>query len=89
MKSKVSAIAAVLGGLAVGTVAPVNAAPISKDPIKLTINDWTGQYINTHIMGEVLKRMGYNVKYVQADYLAQFTGLESGDLDVAMEIWRT
>jgi glycine betaine/proline transport system substrate-binding protein len=89
MKRQLTAIASVIGGLALLASVPASAAPESKDPIKLTINDWTGQYINTHIMGEVLKHMGYNVKYVQADYLAQFTGLESGDLDVAMEIWRT
>ena len=40
-------------------------------------------------MGEALKAAGNNVEYVQADYLAQFPGLESGDLDVAMEIWQT
>ena len=61
----------------------------STDPIKLTIHDWTGQYITTHIMGEVLKSMGYNVEYVQADYLAQFAGLETGDVHVAMEMWET
>ena len=61
----------------------------SADPIKLTLHDWTGQLITTQIMGEVLKKAGYSVEYVQADYLAQFAGLESGDLDVAMEIWET
>ena len=61
----------------------------SSDPIKLTLNDWTGQFITTKIMGSVLKEAGYNVQYVQADYIAQFAGLESGDLDVAMEIWAT
>lgn len=65
------------------------AAPESKDPIILTIHDWTGQYITTHIMGEVLEEAGYNVKYQQADYIAQFAGLESGDLHVAMEMWET
>lgn len=89
MKRKFAALASVGAALALLASAPASAAPESKDPIKLTINDWTGQYINTHIMGEVLKHMGYNVKYVQADYLAQFTGLESGDLDAAMEIWQT
>ena len=61
----------------------------SLDPIKLTTHDWTGQIITTTIMGEVLKTAGYNVKYVQADYIAQFAGLKTGDLDVAMEIWET
>jgi len=63
--------------------------PESSDPIILTIHDWTGQYITTHIMGRVLEEMGYNVEYQQADYIAQFAGLESGDLHVAMEMWET
>jgi glycine betaine/proline transport system substrate-binding protein len=79
-----AAIAALaLAGSAFGEV------PESKDPIKLTIHDWTGQYITTHIMGRVLEEMGYTVEYVQADYIAQFAGLESGDLHVAMEMWET
>jgi glycine betaine/proline transport system substrate-binding protein len=61
----------------------------SSDPIKLTLHDWTGQLITTQIMGEVLKQAGYSVEYIQADYLAQFAGLETGDLDVAMEMWET
>src|SRR5690606_37566953 len=73
-------------GLAGGANAQV---PESEDPIKLTLHDWTGQLITTEIMGRVLQSMGYNVEYVQADYIAQFAGLESGDLHVAMEMWET
>lgn len=65
------------------------AAVESDDPIKLTLHDWTGQLITTQLMGEVLKKAGYNIDYVQADYIAQFAGLKSGDLHVAMEIWET
>ena len=61
----------------------------SDDPIILTLHDWTGQLITTHLMGSILEDMGYNVKYQQADYIAQFAGLESGDLHVAMEMWET
>ena len=71
------------------TVALPALAQESTDPIKLTLHDWTGQLITTELMGEVLKKAGYNVEYVQADYLAQFAGLESGDLHVAMEMWET
>jgi glycine betaine/proline transport system substrate-binding protein len=71
------------------TGAPAQAQPESKDPIKLTLHDWTGQLLTTQLMGEVLKKAGYNVEYVQADYLAQFAGLETGDLHVAMEMWAT
>jgi glycine betaine/proline transport system substrate-binding protein len=40
-------------------------------------------------MGSVLEKAGYAVEYVPADYLAQFAGLKTGDLHVAMEIWAT
>ena len=65
------------------------AAQDSTDPVKVTLHDWTGQLITAHIAGEVLKQAGNNVEYVVADYLAQFAGLKTGDLHVAMEIWAT
>jgi glycine betaine/proline transport system substrate-binding protein len=79
--------------LAISALALAAAMPAlaqeSSDPIKLTLHDWTGQLITTQLMGSVLQKAGYNVEYVQADYLAQFAGLESGDLHLAMEIWET
>jgi glycine betaine/proline transport system substrate-binding protein len=66
-----------------------HAAIESNDPIKLTLHDWTGQLITTTMMGRVLEEMGYNIEYQVADYIAQFAGLESGDLHVAMEMWET
>ncbi len=69
-------------------VVPIAAAD-STDPIKMTLHDWTGQLLTTKIMGEVLKEDGFNIQYVQADYIAQFAGLKTGDLHVAMEIWET
>jgi glycine betaine/proline transport system substrate-binding protein len=65
------------------------AAVESNDPIKITLHDWTGQIITATLMGEVLKKAGYAVEYVQADYIAQFAGLQAGDLHIAMEIWET
>jgi len=82
-------IAAGAVAAALGVSVPAAAEVESKDPIKLTIHDWTGQYVTTHIMAGVLEEMGYNVELVQADYIAQFAGLESGDLHVAMEMWET
>ncbi len=79
-----AAFAALLGGVALPAM-----AEDSTDPIKLTLHDWTGQLITTKLMGEVLRKAGHNVEYVQADYLAQFAGLETGDLTVAMEMWET
>ncbi|MBV2183284.1 MAG: ABC transporter substrate-binding protein [Rhizobium sp.] len=82
-------IAATCLMLATAGLAAPAIAQESTDPIKLTLHDWTGQLITTQLMGEVLKKAGYSVEYVQADYLAQFAGLQSGDLHVAMEIWET
>lgn len=83
-------VGALLGAVACLALAGNAAAePESKDPIKLTLHDWSGQLITTNIMAEVLKKAGYNVELVQADYLAQFTGLKTGDVHVAMEMWET
>lgn len=73
---------------ALATAAPALAQE-SGDPIRMILNDWTGQLISAQIMGEALKREGFNVEYVQADAMAEFVGLKSGDLHVAMEIWST
>jgi len=83
-----AAVAAFMAGAAAS--APSLAAEAeSQDPIKITLHDWTGQFITSKIMGEVLKNACYNIEYVQADYLAQFAGLKTGDLTLAMEIWAT
>lgn len=71
------------------TLAPARAEVESTDPIKLTLHDWTGQLITTNLMARILEEAGYTVETVQADYLAQFAGLTTGDLHVAMEIWET
>nr|NQU90983.1 hypothetical protein [Bacteroidota bacterium] len=49
--------------------------PESEDPIKLAINEWTGQYITTHIADEILKKMGYNVEYLTAGYYPQLIAI--------------
>jgi len=89
-KNEMSRVALAAAVAALGLVPmQAGAAAENRDPIKLTLHDWTGQFITTQIMGEVLKKAGYNIEYVQADYIAQFAGLKTGDLDVAMEIWET
>ena len=63
------------------------AVPESKDPIKLAINEWTGQHISTRVAGEILVRMGYNVEYVTAGYYPQMVALEDNTISATMEIW--
>lgn len=83
-RAMLAAVAALASFLAVG-----EAWAQSAEPIKIALNDWTGQHISSRIMGGVLARAGYRVDYVEADYLGQFAKLERGDLAIAMEIWAT
>lgn len=70
--------------------APVAAELGDTDaPIKLAINEWTGQHITTHIAGQILERMGYEVELITAGYIPQFTGLMDGSLTATLEIWES
>jgi glycine betaine/proline transport system substrate-binding protein len=82
-------LAAIAAGLTLSLGSATAAVPESQDPLTLTLNDWASQKINAHIAGKVLEKMGYNVEYQAADYIAQVTGIKSGDLTVAMEMWET
>lgn len=78
--------------LVLGLAGPALAAdwkPESEAPIKLAINEWTGQNLTTYIGGQILAKMGYNVEYVVAGYYPQMVALESGDVTASLEIWTT
>lgn len=90
MYSKPSWFLALLFGLAFSAVSSAadSAELGAKDePIKLAINEWTGQHITTHIAGQLLSKLGYKVEYVPAGYLAQHTALIQGSLHASLEIW--
>lgn len=56
-------------------------------PIKLAMNEWTGQHITTKVAGEILTRMGYEVEYVTAGYLPQMTAIRDNTISATLEIW--
>lgn len=66
-----------------------NAAELGSvnEPIKLALNEWTGQHITTHVAGEILQRAGYKVEYVTAGYFPQFIALADGTVSASLEIW--
>ena len=66
-----------------------NAAsiPESPDPIKIAINEWTGQHLSAHIAGELLKKMGYNVEYITAGAVPQYAAIAQGNIHVEPEVW--
>ena len=57
------------------------------EPIRLAINEWTGQHISTHVGGEMLKAAGYQVEYVTAGYMNMYQAMSDGELHAALEIW--
>lgn len=67
----------------------VNGAAVaeSKDAIKISINEWTGQHISAHISGSVLKEAGYEVEYVTAGAVPQFAAIAQGNLHFQPETW--
>lgn len=68
---------------------PLHAAEMGAvdKPIKLAINEWTGQHVTTHIVGQVLEAAGYKVEYVTAGYMNMWQAVVDGDIDAAVEIW--
>ena len=86
MKAPIRKLLAVALGAMVGVSGGAGAAE-SSDPIKLAINEWTGQHVTTHIAGEILKRMGYNVEYVTAGYYPQMTAIQDNTITATLEIW--
>jgi len=76
-------IAATAALSAFGAVTAASAA----DPIKIAVNEWTGQHLSAHIAGSVLEKMGMEVEYVTAGAVPQFAGIAEGSLHFNPEIW--
>lgn len=78
------ALALAAGSLAVPAA---SAVPESTDPIKIAVNEWTGQVLSANITGALLKKMGYNVNMVIASSLPQLQAIAQSELDLNPEIW--
>ncbi|WP_135506154.1 ABC transporter substrate-binding protein [Roseovarius aestuariivivens] len=74
-------------GLALGLASAFSASADSSDPIRIPINEWTGQHISAYITGSLFKKAGYEVEYVTAGAVPQFIALANGDLHVQPEVW--
>ncbi len=56
-------------------------------PIKIAVNEWTGQNLSARIAGSLLGKMGYKVEYVTAGAVPQFAAIAEGSLNFNPEIW--
>ena len=59
----------------------------SSDPIRIPINEWTGQHVSAHITGTLLQKAGYSIEYVTAGAVPQFAAIAQGDLQLQPEVW--
>ncbi len=57
------------------------------EPIKLAINEWTGQHVTTHVAAGMLREAGYKVEFVTAGMMNQFQAIADGDIHATLEIW--
>lgn len=57
------------------------------EPIKIAINEWTGQNLSAKIAGSVLQGMGHEVEYVTAGAVPQFAAIADGSIHFNPEIW--
>jgi glycine betaine/proline transport system substrate-binding protein len=90
MESKVRALRSAIAAaalLASASMAQAGSVPESTDPIKLALNEWTGQLVSTYIYGSVLEKMGYTVEYVTAGAVPQYEAMASGNLTANPENW--
>ncbi len=74
-------------GAAFLAASTVGALAASSDPIKIAINEWTGQHISAHIAGQLLEKAGYKVEYVTAGAVPQFAAIAQGNLHLQPETW--
>ncbi|WP_069301361.1 ABC transporter substrate-binding protein [Neptunicoccus sediminis] len=57
------------------------------EPIKLAVNEWTGQHISTHMAGRMLEAAGYTVEYTTAGYMNMWQAMADGEVHAAVEVW--
>lgn len=63
------------------------ASTASAEPIRIAINEWTGQHISAHITGSLIEKLGHEVEYVTAGAVPQFAAIAQGTLNLQPEVW--
>ncbi|WP_170361707.1 MULTISPECIES: ABC transporter substrate-binding protein [Ruegeria] len=57
------------------------------DPIKIAVNEWTGQHISAHFAGALFEQLGHEVEYVTAGAVPQLAAIAEGSLHYQPELW--
>lgn len=81
-------LAALAGSLALAAAgAPAAELGATDQPIKIAINEWTGQHLSAHMAGQLLEKMGYKVEYVTAGAVPQLSAIAQGQINLQPEFW--
>lgn len=80
------AIAALLSLDFAGTADAAEKGAV-ETPIRIAVNEWTGQHISAQMAGQLLERLGYNVEYVTAGAVPQWSAMSQGTLHLQPEAW--
>ncbi len=57
------------------------------DPIKVAINDWTGQHISAHFAKKLFEELDHEVELVAAGTVPQLVAIADGSLHFQPEFW--
>ncbi|MBU2713412.1 ABC transporter substrate-binding protein [Zooshikella harenae] len=57
-------------------------------PVKVILNDWTSQLVQSYIVGKLLSLTGYKVKYIKLPTAAQWYKISRGLVHIQMEVWQ-
>ncbi|MEY8798809.1 glycine betaine ABC transporter substrate-binding protein [Leisingera sp. XS_AS12] len=83
MKTETTSGAAILALALMAPTATVHAKDWSGPVVIPTVSD-TPTDVISKILGATLAEAGYRVSYVEADYTASFSGIQTGDLEFAI-----
>ncbi|MCP9483397.1 ABC transporter substrate-binding protein [Shimia sp. CNT1-13L.2] len=74
-------------GLAATAMVLISQGAAMADPIKIAINEWTGQHISAHFAGALFKELGHDVEFITAGAVPQIAALAEGSLHFQPELW--
>jgi len=87
MNRALSRLLSIFSFCAISVHALASATPISSQPIKMVVNDWTSQIVLSKIVGSIFEQTGHKVEYVTLSTNKQWGALARGLAHVQVEVW--
>jgi len=58
------------------------------DPIIIPTHDWSSQIVMSNIVGQLLEKIGYGVRYTPTDSQTVFEFMRKGEVHIEVEVWQ-